>query len=266
MAAGIADRATLEEQYRGSANLTARANLHRRYGRGDWFPWLAKQVTWQVGWRVADIGCGPGWFWAEAGLHLPAKLSIDLVDASPGMVAEASGRLASLGRAPRGHVADAMALPFADESFDAVVAAHMLYHVADPVRALGEFRRVLKPEGVLLVALNGPRQLREIWQLNHAIAGGAAIEPGAAAFGIPQGAAALAQLFGAVDFRRYDDTLRVTEADDVVSYLASCNFEGQPGTDLLRRFDAEVRRVMAANGGIFSIEKDVGAFACRKTG
>lgn len=265
MASPIADAATLADQYKTSANLAARANLHARYGRGDWFPWLASQAVWPDGGRVADIGCGAGWFWAEAATHLPKSLTIELVDQSPGMVAEATERLAGLGRTAKGHVADAMALPFADASLDFVLAAHMLYHVADPVQALREFRRVLKPGGTLLVALNGPRHLRDIWTLGLAPGEEPPPEPSATAFGIPRGASELVQLFGAVDFRRYDDTLRCTSADDVVAYRASSNFTGSQPTDAdLAAIRAAVEARMASSDGVFAIEKDVGAFICRR--
>jgi ubiquinone/menaquinone biosynthesis C-methylase UbiE len=46
-------------------------------------------------------------------------------------------------------VADVYALPFADATFDAVFTHAMLYHIRDPLRVLREFRRVLKPEGLV---------------------------------------------------------------------------------------------------------------------
>lgn len=264
-ASPIADAATLARQYRTSANLAARAKLHARYGRGDWFPWLAAQFEWPEGGNVADVGCGAGWFWAEAARVLPKSLTVELVDQSPGMVAEAQERLDGLGRTARGHAADAMALPFADASLDVVMAAHMLYHVADPVRALVEFRRVLKADGMLLVALNGPRHLRQIWSLGRSPGEAMPAEPSAEAFGIPRAAGELVQLFAAVDFRRYDDTLRCTSADDVVAYRASSTFDGtQPTATDLAVIRAAVEAEMAAHDGAFRIEKDVGAFICRK--
>ncbi len=44
---------------------------------------------------------------------------------------------------------DATALPFPDDSFDAIVTSEVLEHIQDDVRALGEFARVLKPGGIL---------------------------------------------------------------------------------------------------------------------
>jgi SAM-dependent methyltransferase len=45
------------------------------------------------------------------------------------------------------YVCDAHDIPFADGTFDLVVAASVLEHVADPFRVVDEFFRVLKPEG-----------------------------------------------------------------------------------------------------------------------
>ena len=47
---------------------------------------------------------------------------------------------------------DARALPFRDEAFDAVAAAFSLNHVPDPMRALAECRRVMRPGGVVLAS------------------------------------------------------------------------------------------------------------------
>ena len=50
---------------------------------------------------------------------------------------------------------DASALPFRPASFDAVVAAFVINHMADPVPVLREARRVLRPGGVLLASTFG---------------------------------------------------------------------------------------------------------------
>lgn len=60
--------------------------------------------------------------------------------------------------------ADARDLPFADASFDAVVAAWMLYHVSPINKALKEIARVLRPDGRLVAITNGKVHLEELWE------------------------------------------------------------------------------------------------------
>jgi ubiquinone/menaquinone biosynthesis C-methylase UbiE len=62
----------------------------------------------------------------------------------------------------RGHECDVQKLPFADESFDIVVANHMLYHAPDPDRAIAELSRVVRTDGVVLTATNGYGHMSEI--------------------------------------------------------------------------------------------------------
>ncbi|NBP50659.1 MAG: class I SAM-dependent methyltransferase [Actinobacteria bacterium] len=88
--------------------------------------------------RVLEVGCGPGWF----SPHLAAAVhrgSLACADAQPGMLRLAGTRLAGRPNASM-HAADACALPFVDASFDAVLLAHVLGEVADPVACMREAR------------------------------------------------------------------------------------------------------------------------------
>src|SRR5262249_36743485 len=66
-----------------------------------------------------------------------------------GVVAQASTNACAQGVSVEWRVGDAYALPFADASFDVVHAHQVLQHLSEPVRALAEMRRVLRPDGVL---------------------------------------------------------------------------------------------------------------------
>ncbi len=90
---------------------------------------------------------------------------IALSDFSPGMIEEAQHNLADAGRPFAFERIDAQAIPFADASFDMVIANHMLYHVPDRPQALAEIRRVLRPGGRLYAATGGANHLREIGEL-----------------------------------------------------------------------------------------------------
>ena len=93
--------------------------------------------------RVLDLGAGAGVDLPHIDRHLPNAFVVaaDLV--------EAMIRLASPGISKA--VVDAGAPPFADDSFDAVVMAFMLFHLPDPPGALHGVRRLLRPGGTLAV-------------------------------------------------------------------------------------------------------------------
>lgn len=104
---------------------------------------------------VLEIGCGTGAFAARVAAALP-RADVVAVDASARMVELAASR----GVAAR--VADAHDLPFADDSFDAVAALWMLYHVRDLHRGLAEVRRVLRPGGTFVAVTNGIEHIADL--------------------------------------------------------------------------------------------------------
>jgi SAM-dependent methyltransferase len=94
--------------------------------------------------RVLDVGSGLGELCVWAKAELDAE--VVAVDSSLRMVdlAAQAGVTAVL--------ADMRDLPFADASFDCVVASMVLYHVPDPETAIAELARVLNADGVLLAS------------------------------------------------------------------------------------------------------------------
>ena len=97
------------------------------------------------GMEVLEIATGPGLLARHVA---PAARRMIATDYSDGMIAEAK-------KGPRPanlefEVADAMSLPYADGSFDAVLIANALHIVPDPVKALNEIERVLRPGGLLI--------------------------------------------------------------------------------------------------------------------
>jgi SAM-dependent methyltransferase len=112
-----------------------------------------------------DVGCGTGAL-TEAVLGSCAPAAVVGVDPSPGFVAYARARVSD----PRAtfEVASADALPFADASFDAVVAALVLNFVPDREQALREMRRVARPGTVVAAYLwdypgGGMQMLTRFW-------------------------------------------------------------------------------------------------------
>jgi SAM-dependent methyltransferase len=101
------------------------------------------------GLSLLDVGCGPGTITVDLA-RLVAPGSVTGLDASGEVVTQARALAADAeGTNVRFEVGDLFALRYDDASFDVVHAHQVLQHLVDPVAALVELRRVLRPEGVL---------------------------------------------------------------------------------------------------------------------
>ena len=102
----------------------------------------------QTGMTLLDCGCGPGTITLDfAAIVEPGEVIGVDVEPSQLRLAWAQGTDRETSNA-RFTVADLYALPFPDSTFDAVFLHGVLEHLREPVSALGEVRRVLKPGGV----------------------------------------------------------------------------------------------------------------------
>lgn len=96
---------------------------------------------------VGDLGCGTGALSAALAPHVSI---VHAIDASPAMLAAAVDRTAGTGnvRVAEGTLED---LPLADHVLDVAVLMLVLHHLPDPLAALREVHRVLRPGGRVLV-------------------------------------------------------------------------------------------------------------------
>ncbi len=97
------------------------------------------------GMEALEIAAGPGLLARHVA---PAAKRMIATDYSDGMIAQAKKGepIPNLSF----EVADAMNLPYADSSFDAVIIANALHIVPDPGKVLNEIKRVLRPGGLLI--------------------------------------------------------------------------------------------------------------------
>jgi SAM-dependent methyltransferase len=250
-------------QYRDPTKLAARATLHAKYSTAaaPWPAWVLAQIEWAAVRDVLEVGCGPGWLW-DGTRALPDGLQLTLTDLSPGMVENARQRITRSPTFPVVDVreADAQSLPFADQSFDVVMANHMLYHVPDPARAVSELARVVRPGGVVMTATNGAGHLRPLWEIKAEVFGGRPESENPAVFGSVTGRPILDHSFARVQWRTYEDSLRCTDPDDVVAVLTS----SPPGENASPEQRADLRRLVVARieagGGVFEVAKETGVF------
>ena len=125
--------------------------------------------------RVLDLGCGAGRHAFEAFRRGAAVVACDADAAELKDVVSLFAAMEAEGEAgdgvhPRSWAAgangDALALPFPDGAFDRVIAAEVLEHIPDDIRAIAELTRVLRAGGTMAVTV--PRWFPELinWALS----------------------------------------------------------------------------------------------------
>src|SRR5271165_1391252 len=107
-------------------------------------PQLADFATIAAGQRALDVGCGPGALTTELVRRLRADF-VSAVDPSETFVAATRERHPGVDV----RLASAEQLPFADETFDGVLAQLVVHFMADPKEGLSEMVRVIRPGGVV---------------------------------------------------------------------------------------------------------------------
>jgi SAM-dependent methyltransferase len=252
-----------EKQYKDPTNLNARIALHARYARAEvpLYPWLAGLVPWPDGGDVLEVGCGPGLLW-EGIASLVPHLRLTLTDLSDGMLdaaADVVRQIASIELAAT-EACDARDLPFSDDSFDVVVANHMLYHVPEPGRAVAEFARVLRPGGTLLAATNGPNHLDVITEITRRELGWSSGDFVDRRFGRSTGGAILEGAFGEVTWHHHESTLVCDDPDAVVAYIRSSATGQEASPEQLAALSSAVAARFESAGGVVQMSMDAGAF------
>jgi len=121
--------------------------------------------------KVIDVGCGAGRHSFEAYRRGADVIAFDRDAAEVHAVETMMTAMAEAGEAPasaraKAVVGDALALPYADETFDCVIASEILEHIPDDNAAIAELIRVLKVGGMLAVTVPRWFPERVCWWLS----------------------------------------------------------------------------------------------------
>lgn len=256
---------SLATQYQNATNISARIRLHRDYSlnKEGWFPWLFRQLQLTNGMKVLELGAGNGALWAQNLDRLPQGVSVILSDISEGMLADAKKEIGPSSQFQYA-VFDAQKIPFADQTFDLVVANHMLFYCEDIPKVLDEVARVLKPRGSFACSTYSKRHMHEITDLVQNFNSEIVLSSNNLyeRFGLDNGRQLLAPDFEQIECRKYDDAIELSEAAPLISYILSCH--GNQNAILLDHYQEFKQYVEAEVKDGFQITKDAGVFVCHK--
>jgi SAM-dependent methyltransferase len=251
------DRSWLQQlQYRTDANLAARQSIYAYQHPPIDLPAAVLDLAALRGNEsIADIGCGNGAYLAELARrhHAGPVLGVDL---STGML-DAARRRALAAALTAG---DAAALPLRDHAASLTLAAHMLYHVPDLRAAVTELRRVTRPDGQVLVVLNGDGHLRELRDLVASLQIVSREGPLGDQLRLNDGQELLAIEFTSVIRHDFTSELRIPRPAPIEHYVRS--LISTHGRRDLAGLAAAVASHFPASGRPFRIRTETGCLVC----
>ncbi|MDU1323405.1 MAG: MerR family transcriptional regulator [Clostridium botulinum] len=261
------------QQYENASNLRARIAIHELFStnKEGWMPWFFKELKQELSMmssnyknynkkisneniselsnldlkqpniKILELGCGDASLWNKNFNHIPSNWEITLTDFSVGMLKDAKKNLGEKRSRFNFKIVNAENIPFEEESFDVVIANHMLYHVPNINKALKEINRVLKSEGILFASTVGKNHMKEIreiistfdiysltsesWEITDS-------------FQLENGLKIVSEYFNMVELKRYKDNLKVTDPVYILDYIFS-----MPGNNKVNLSSKDLKKI-----------------------
>ena len=252
------------KQYGDTCNYNARTYLYEHFGtkRRPWPLWMFDQLGKVNNGRILELGCGNGLLWKMNANRIPSDWDITLSDFSEGILNNVRDTLCDVHLNIKYEIVDADEIKYTDNSFDIVIANHMLYHLSNVKKTLAEIKRILRPGGQFYASTLGPDHLKEIKELIQTFCLDNTydeLKNGIIKnFSSENGYELLREQFEHVIVTHYDDRLVINEAEPIVKYVLSYNGlkRGKvilnPGKE--REFSDYVNEKLSPNGIITVFE------------
>jgi ubiquinone/menaquinone biosynthesis C-methylase UbiE len=259
----------LIEQYKDSTNIKIRINLHNRFStnKQGWFNWILDKINISAKNKILELGCGSGELWRCSEDKISKNAELILSDISEGMISDARENLRTLKNKIEFQITDCKELPYEAESFDIVIANHMLFYIKDREKAFSEIKRVLKTGGYFYCSTYGLEHMKQIEELTKSFDSRIVLAEVnlSEIFGLENGEFQLKPWFNDVKKYIYEDCLIVDDYKPLLDYILSCH--GNEHEILKGRYEEFEKYVKAKveKTGNFKISKHAGIFECRKS-
>lgn len=144
------------KQYKDDTKFKKRQNFHDQYSinKYGFRNWMFDHYQILDGYKILELGCGNGLMWDEKYKELPQNVELILSDFSEGMCKIVQEKHKEHENVQIKQI-DIQDIPYDDNTFDIVIANHMLYHVPDVNKAIEEVYRVLKKGGIFYASTLG---------------------------------------------------------------------------------------------------------------
>lgn len=260
---------SLKTQYLNASNISARISLHQMYstGRPGWFQWIYDNCSICRNMNILELGCGSGTFWTVNQDKLPPDINVTITDISEGMIRDAKRNITNSGLAQYNfsyNTTDCCNIPYPDNSFDIVIANHVLFYCNPVTKAVNEIHRVLKSGGRLICSTYSSRHMQEINQLVSDFDSRIVLSADRlyTIFGLDNGCQLLNNDFKQIEKKIYKDSLIVDKAEPLIEYIMSCH--GNQNQYLLDRYSSFKNFVSDRLSRPMHITKEAGIFVCTK--
>ena len=251
----------VKNQFSNDKNLAFRINFYKKYttNKYKFADWLFDKYNFKENISILELGCGNGSHWQGRLEQLPKGCKLILSDFSEGMLDLVKEKYSSYENVSIQKI-DIQSIPFENESFDIVIANHMLFHVPDLNKALLEVNRVLKKGGYFYAATDGNGGMRPF--LHEAIK---QFDPTNEAFteklpfNLQNGKEILEKYFNSVEKHEYENTLAITKTEDLIEWLKSTKSISGFSEENLAKLYNYFEDIRLKNGAI-NIPRETGVF------
>lgn len=214
----------VKEQYKTTENFSSRGKLHSYNTNSiDWDNWCFSKMEFPSNARILELGCGLGNLWSKNKNNIRKDLNITLSDFSDVMLQNSEEKLSEITNKLIYEKIDAQNIPYEDESFDIVIARHMLYLVPDIEKALLEIKRVLVKGGTFYVTTNSCDSMAELNKLIEMFDSSMGLNNNGMCerFDAENGQPLLEKYFNEVTMDILQGKIVVNDAEAIVAYKAS---------------------------------------------
>lgn len=213
------------QRSRDASNLNEGVKLLDRFcsNKYGWYKWVFDNIEINDYDKVLEVGCGNGALWSKNMDSINKTASITLTEICEEMIEDAIENIGISNKQFKYQITDLSKLPFEDNSFDVVIANHILFFMKDVNAVISEIKRVVKPGGRVYCSTIGKNHMKELEELMLSFSHNIRIfeDKLSSKFGLENGEEILSRYFDNVERLLYDSKFIINDYNGILEYIYS---------------------------------------------